>query len=163
MTVHHMSWALKQQHVTPTQKFLLLAIADGMNGEWDSLTGTESLSRYTNIPADEIHSAAADLCALGLLIRHGAVYCLDCEPEYVAPSAPRKLAIPSALRMKVFLRDGFACLRCGELDPSNLRADHVVPESQGGEATIENLQTLCRSCNSWKGVKTIDFRSNPHE
>jgi len=70
----------------------------------------------------------------------------------------KKKPIPSALRARVFARDGHACLRCGCSMLLRLRADHVIPESLGGEASMENLQTLCMSCNSWKGVQTIDFR-----
>ncbi|WP_450091450.1 HNH endonuclease [Pseudomonas botevensis] len=62
------------------------------------------------------------------------------------------------MRARVFSRDGYTCLRCGCSVLLRLRADHVVPESLGGEASLENLQTLCMSCNSWKGVQTIDFR-----
>ena len=57
---------------------------------------------------------------------------------------------------KVMQRDGWKCLRCGEL--RNLSKDHVVPISRGGSNSADNLQTLCRSCNSWKGAKHIDFR-----
>lgn len=71
-----------------------------------------------------------------------------------------KKPIPQSLRVQVFERDDFACLRCGCNALHRLRADHVVAESLGGAATLENLQTLCMSCNSWKGVKTIDFRTS---
>ena len=79
----------------------------------------------------------------------------------VAPQRRRtkKKPIPSSLRAQVFARDGHACLRCGCSDLIRLRADHVIPESQGGDASMENLQTLCVVCNSWKGVQTIDFRT----
>ena len=33
--------------------------------------------------------------------------------------------------------------------------DHIVPESKGGEAILENLQLLCRHCNRSKGVKEM--------
>lgn len=72
------------------------------------------------------------------------------------PSVARKEKIGQALRTEVFERDLYRCLRCG--DHKDLRADHVIPESKGGAATLENLQTLCAPCNSWKGVKEIDFR-----
>lgn len=68
----------------------------------------------------------------------------------------KKKKIDNLLRTAVFERDAYRCLRCESW--SDLRADHVIPEAEGGEASLENLQTLCRSCNSWKGTKTIDFR-----
>lgn len=48
------------------------------------------------------------------------------------------------------------CLRCGAT--KDLTADHVVPIALGGHSNIENIQVLCRSCNSWKGTKIIEFR-----
>ena len=56
--------------------------------------------------------------------------------------------IPEELRASVFDRDGWACLDCGAED--NLCCDHVIPVSKGGETQFENLQTLCRPCNSKK-------------
>jgi hypothetical protein len=59
--------------------------------------------------------------------------------------------IPAELRQAVYDRDGWACLRCGSRD--HLSLDHVHPYSLGGPDTLENLQTLCRSCNSRKGAR----------
>jgi len=82
------------------------------------------------------------------------------QPPVLPPRCrTKKKPIPSALRAQVFARDGHACLRCGCSVLMRLRADHVIPESQGGEASLGNLQTLCMSCNSWKGVQAIDFRA----
>ena len=67
-------------------------------------------------------------------------------------SKPTKAVIPSELRMAVFRRDGFKCVACDSIE--NLTADHVYPESKGGPTTFDNLQTLCRSCNSRKGNRT---------
>lgn len=66
----------------------------------------------------------------------------------------RKAKIPAKLRAEVFARDRYACKHCGaEGDITNLRADHIKPESKGGETTLANLQTLCVSCNSKKGSR----------
>lgn len=61
---------------------------------------------------------------------------------------PKKVPIPSELRWAVWERDRFTCLHCGTR--RHLSIDHVIPESKGGPATLENLQTLCKPCNSKK-------------
>ena len=35
---------------------------------------------------------------------------------------------------------------------------HVYPEVRGGSSELDNLQTLCRPCNSIKGAKIPDVR-----
>lgn len=62
--------------------------------------------------------------------------------------------IGDRLRFKVLLRDNFKCRICGAspaTDPTVvLHGDHVFPWSEGGETTIDNLQTLCSKCNYGK-------------
>lgn len=59
--------------------------------------------------------------------------------------------IPASLRRAVYARDGHACLHCGTTE--SLSLDHIHPYSLGGQDTLENLQTLCRRCNSRKGAR----------
>lgn len=59
--------------------------------------------------------------------------------------------IPRPLRSQVYDRDGWKCVECES--PDHLTLDHIFPYSLGGEDTLENLQTLCRSCNSRKGSR----------
>lgn len=63
----------------------------------------------------------------------------------------QKRPIPEGLRWQVFERDDFRCRRCGSR--KWLRADHIIPESKSGPMTLDNLQTLCRRCNSSKGAR----------
>ncbi len=51
---------------------------------------------------------------------------------------------------------GNVCARCKQSKP--LTADHVIPVSKGGSSNIENIQPLCKACNSSKCDKTIDYR-----
>jgi hypothetical protein len=55
------------------------------------------------------------------------------------------------IRAEVFSRDGFTCNICGTSE--NLTVDHIVPVLKGGGNELDNLQTLCGSCNSSKGAK----------
>lgn len=51
---------------------------------------------------------------------------------------------------------GHCCVKCGATGP--LSVDHVVPLSRGGSNDVSNLQPLCRSCNSRKHTKIVDYR-----
>lgn len=72
-------------------------------------------------------------------------------PEPEQTRGRRKQKISGTLRTAVFERDMYRCKRCN--DHRDLCADHIHPEALGGNATMDNLQTLCRTCNSKKGAK----------
>lgn len=56
--------------------------------------------------------------------------------------------VSESVRQAVFDRDGRACKECKSTD--DLSIDHIVPRSKGGSHDEDNLQTLCRRCNSAK-------------
>lgn len=56
-------------------------------------------------------------------------------------------------------RYDYHCLRCGRREPEiKLSADHVIPLSKGGMNTIDNIQPLCKSCNTAKHTDDTDYR-----
>lgn len=57
--------------------------------------------------------------------------------------------LTKTLRKRIYERDGNRCLNCGSTD--NLSIDHIIPLSKGGKTIIQNLQTLCLTCNLRKG------------
>jgi 5-methylcytosine-specific restriction endonuclease McrA len=63
----------------------------------------------------------------------------------------KKRKISHSIQKKVWERDAYRCVNCGS--HIDLTVDHIVPESKGGTLDMDNLQTLCRSCNSRKGTK----------
>lgn len=62
------------------------------------------------------------------------------------------------VRRIIFERDNFRCLQCGSTE--DLQVDHIVSVYQAAKGIIpienlntrENLQTLCKQCNSGKRV-----------
>lgn len=69
---------------------------------------------------------------------------------------PRRLKLPCS-RRGVFARDRETCQYCGvQPGRAHLTMDHVVPRSQGGGTTWDNVVTACRDCNHRKGGRTPD-------
>jgi hypothetical protein len=56
---------------------------------------------------------------------------------------------------RILVRDGSRCKACGASPPEKrgieLRVDHILPWSRGGETTDDNLETKCKRCNLGKG------------
>lgn len=58
-------------------------------------------------------------------------------------------------RRNVFARDGNRCQYCGVRFPtSELSLDHIVPRSQEGPTTWQNIVCCCVKCNVRKGGRT---------
>jgi len=58
-------------------------------------------------------------------------------------------------RQNVYARDRETCQYCARRLPrSQLNLDHVVPRSQGGASTWENVVCSCHRCNWRKGGRT---------
>jgi 5-methylcytosine-specific restriction endonuclease McrA len=58
-------------------------------------------------------------------------------------------------RRNVFMRDHFTCQYCGkQLPQAQLNIDHVIPRSQGGATTWDNVVCSCIRCNLKKGGRS---------
>ena len=80
---------------------------------------------------------------------------------------PRRLRLPCS-RRGVLARDRETCQYCAS-QPGRLQltVDHVLPRSQGGQTSWENVVAACRDCNHRKGGRTpeqagMPMRRPPH-
>lgn len=72
------------------------------------------------------------------------------DPNFVNK---RKLSdFSSKTKEAIFKRDEYKCVMCGrgKAEGVELHADHIKPKDLGGEATLNNGQTLCSRCNFLK-------------
>jgi 5-methylcytosine-specific restriction endonuclease McrA len=63
------------------------------------------------------------------------------------------------VKKTVWMRDGGCCRNCGigdaeafARDGEHLHFDHIVPFSQNGADTVNNIQLLCGPCNRAKAA-----------
>lgn len=63
----------------------------------------------------------------------------------------KRIPVPTEIRWEVWERDNFTCKTCGVR--KDLTIDHILAVVNGGTNDLENLQTLCFSCNSRKGAR----------
>jgi hypothetical protein len=106
------------------------------------------IQEYVALGGPSVCSVCAETIANTWCKKHTGAFLTRANPDR---TIYRKEIIPEPLRWEVFERDGFECVKCGSR--RMLRADHIVPESKGGKATLGNLQTLCMPCNSSKGSR----------
>jgi len=58
-------------------------------------------------------------------------------------------------RRNIFARDSSKCQYCGKkFHTTDLSLDHVIPRSQGGKSTWDNIVCCCIKCNVKKGGRT---------
>jgi hypothetical protein len=68
----------------------------------------------------------------------------------------RKMGVPGVLEesewQATLEAHNNACASCGST--KDISIDHIIPVSKGGANTSDNIQPLCRRCNSRKGNRT---------
>jgi 5-methylcytosine-specific restriction endonuclease McrA len=93
----------------------------------------------------------------GALVAAGVARCRECARDHEAQRGSTVERFGSGwagISAAVLRRDGYECqLRLPGCTGEATTADHVIPRSQGGTATLDNLQASCRHCNSSKGKR----------
>lgn len=165
MSSEALSWALRQQTEMPLAKLALITMADqapdsryaGLEGPPWYWTGNfyrlvEDCDARTTW---ELHAAIMSLRDVGLVreLAEGTHYELNqyADDDRLRIHCRCGPGIPANIRRAVLERDGHRCVRCGATE--HLSLDHIHPQLYGGRHTMDNLQVLCRSCNSSKGAR----------
>jgi len=115
-------------------------IVDWVVREWSKRTG-----KVFRDPDREIRRLSQD----GQLIKvRKGVYRYD--PEFVVN--PELKDFTASQKEAILKRDNYSCVVCGlgSKHGIELQVDHIKPKDQGGEATIENGETLCAKHNFQK-------------
>jgi hypothetical protein len=89
----------------------------------------------------------------GEMASSGDLYCSDlCKDQFLTwvlsePSAVRGVKPPfwNVIRRMALERDRHQCQECGSVD--DLSVHHILPLSEGGDSTLENLTVLCHHCH----------------
>ncbi len=81
---------------------------------------------------------------------------------------PRKKSIPLTLKRKVWAKwigENIGKIKCPcckltDITQMSFSCGHIIPESQGGQLTVDNLRPICTSCNSSMNTQNMhDFIS----
>ena len=64
---------------------------------------------------------------------------------------PKKARNKNLRKLLLLWKQGPVCNRCDNIFTiSELTEDHIVPRASGGQSKLNNLQLLCKTCNSLK-------------
>lgn len=87
---------------------------------------------------------------------------IDAEDFEIKPNDEPVDELTDEMKNQVFARDNYTCVCCDKLRRKGvpLNADHIRPVAMGGNNSLSNLQSLCKHCNTVKGVNEIDYRVN---
>lgn len=88
-------------------------------------------------------------------MEHGGTMTPQVRGSSIRRRPPEAREASDDVKRAVFARDGYRCLCCGS--SRSLNVDHVAPAYLGGTHAMENLQTLCKTCNTDNGLSDLNF------
>ena len=140
-----------------TNRFTEKELLDNIGTVWGFLNRQPKLREMENYPS-KVSSFMTYYNRFGNWKKALQKFCLYKEgkitiKEEVKKKSARKY-INDSFRYQILKRDNFKCTACGK-SPANdgnveLEIDHIIPISNGGDNSEENLKTLCNQCNIGK-------------
>ena len=108
--------------------------------------GAELVTSYSRV-VDDMYLAQRDNRVWAKAVERGK----EIARKELRDGPPLRKPIPGKTRLAVFERDAYRCVICQSWQ--DLTIDHIHPVAHGGNNHIDNLQTMCRRCNSAKGAR----------
>lgn len=133
--------------------FMLLLVA-GRYGHDGKLPSLEETAWHLRIDEGVLEDSLDALMSAGIAHYDDGAFVIDqLSPTDAPPSVMRRRfqAKRDQHYRTLVERDGEYCRHCGT--SNNLSVDHIHALANGGSNETDNLQLLCRSCNSRKGAR----------
>jgi 5-methylcytosine-specific restriction endonuclease McrA len=152
MSVEAMVWAWEQTGLSPADKLLLLALADGSGERGILFPGAIGrAAKRCGIDREDSISSAVRLSSMGLLLKDRLALP---EPTVLPRTAYPPLTKKERRRREILSAWAGRCAYCGTEGDHDL--DHVVPRARGGHDDVDNLVPACVPCNSRKGTRPVE-------
>ena len=151
VAIEHPEWTDRQVRVLVSQNSVAL-LPGGVEAQKKRVAAAIASEKYETVKSKPI------VCNENLDNVHGREMARSQRHERrlaLSSTAPDKSYTPSQWASLCAEYDN-RCACCGE--EKSLTVDHIIPVSRGGRNSIENIQPLCRSCNSSKGTKKTNYR-----
>lgn len=136
----------------------------GIPQDWISVE--KAASHYaTDSVAWEVGNGPLATLRGGFNIARGAQSMIHVHP-IIALRGASKINLfdltPAYSKSKLLRRDRYTCAYCAEVFPEKeLQAEHILPESRGGEWSWVNLVSACGPCNLAKRNRTPEEARMP--
>jgi 5-methylcytosine-specific restriction endonuclease McrA len=100
-----------------------------------------------------LHGGTSAKTGLQSILEMDTIVAID---NHISPYKFKKSHSPSLTNKTLFERDRHMCAYCGGIFHKNeLTRDHIMPICKNGPDTWENCVAACKTCNNWKGEKTL--------
>ena len=119
------------------------------HGNSDSSTARYQRRRLAWIAASPVHHTPQEWEALKARYGYRCVCCGALEDRICMHCGSRTEFHPWGPGLEPYVESG----------DIKLFRDHIIPLSRGGHDAIDNIQPLCYRCNTRKGTRTVDYRS----
>ena len=156
--VYGMNATPSGQRLTPLDKLVLIYLADNWSTSGHLTYSIEKIAEFALVDYDTADKTIKSLEDNGAIwairqkMMQDEIRLAD-EIRKNKATSYQKRGVPKKIKAIVHSKDNYACVICKNTE--DLCVDHILPEVEGGSDDIDNLQTLCRSCNSKKGTRGV--------